>query len=141
MTSAAVVGRFPVVTEQTGPGVRLRARREALGLTGTALAKLAEVSREHLSAIESGHKTPTTEWVRRVERALDNYAHETGQDEPESEAPAPATSPGLIRFKVEGVYGAKALVVEGPVENLAELEEMVDRVMRRLAGESGTTDK
>jgi hypothetical protein len=107
------------------------------------LSAMAEVSREHLSAVENGHKKPTDEWVRRVELAMDRYAHETGQDEPEAPAAANegATPPGFIRFKVEGVYGAKALVVEGPVDNLPELEAAVDRIMRRLAGEQGATDK
>jgi transcriptional regulator with XRE-family HTH domain len=134
MQNTAAVGRFPAVVENSA-GSRLRARRKALGLTGTGLAKLAEVSREHLSAVETGHKEPTSEWLRRVELALDNYEHETGQDEPAAEP----NDAGFVRFKVEGVYGAKALIVEGPVENIAELEAAVDRIMRRLAGDNGAT--
>lgn len=45
--------------------------------------------------------------------------------------------PNMMRVEVQGVYGAKALVFEAPVENIAELEAMVDRIMRRLAGEEG----
>lgn len=49
----------------------------------------------------------------------------------------PEERPNVMRVEVQGVYGAKALVFEAPVENLAELEAMVDRVMRRLANEAG----
>lgn len=45
--------------------------------------------------------------------------------------------PSVMRVEVQGVYGAKALVFEAPVENMEELEAMVDRVMRRLASEGG----
>ena len=138
MTSGATMARFqPVIGDSAHPGVGIRTRRQALGLTATKLAKLAEVSRTHLSEIEAGHVDPSPEWSRRIELAMDRYAHETGQDEPEPEKPA---SPNVLRVEVQGVYGAKALVFEAPVENIAELEEMVDRIMRRLAGEQGNSD-
>lgn len=135
MTSGAAVARFLSVRDESAPGGRIKDRRKSLGMPANRLAKEAEVSREHLSAVENGHKQPTPEWVRRVELAMDRYAHETGQDEPAA-APATHAAP-MVRFTVEGVYGAKALVVEGPVENIAELEAAVDKIMRRLAGEQG----
>lgn len=137
MTGAASVAKLSHVdSENLGTGARIRARRKALGLKAGRLAELAVVNPQHLSAIENGHKEPTEEWARRVERAMDVYARETGQDEPAS---APAVTPPMIRFTVEGVHGAKALVVEGPVENIAELEAAVDKIMRRLAGEKSPT--
>lgn len=139
MTTEATMTRLQSVTgESAQPGFGIRTRRQALGLTGTKLAKLAQVSRVHLSEIESGRKEPSTEWLRRVELAMDRYEHETGQDEPEPAA-APE-KPAVIRVEVQGVYGAKALVFEAPPENIAELEAMVDRVMRRLAREQGDSD-
>ena len=139
MTTSAAVTRFALVDSDNG--ARIRARRKALGMTAGRLASMAGVSREHLSAVENGHKAPMDEWVRRVELAMDRYARETGQEEPDADEGQPGsdTSRGLIRFTVEGVYGAKALVVEGPVENIAELEAAVDKIMRRLAGEQGDT--
>lgn len=135
MTSNATLVRFqPVDGEKRMPGTDIRTRRQALGLTATKLAALAEVSRVHLSEIESGRKEPSAAWLRRVELAMDRYEHETGQDEPEPERPE---KPNVIRVEVQGVYGAKALVFEAPPENIAELEAMVDRVMRRLAREQG----
>lgn len=44
--------------------------------------------------------------------------------------------PNVMRIEVQNVYGATGLVFEAPVENIPELEAMVDRIMRRLAGES-----
>lgn len=138
MTTEATMTRLQSVTgESAQPGFGIRTRRQALGLTGTKLAKLAQVSRVHLSEIESGRKEPSTEWLRRVELAMDRYEHETGQDEPE---PEKTEKPNVIRVEVQGVYGAKALVFEAPVENMAELETMIDRVMRRLAREQGDSD-
>lgn len=143
MSSAVSVGRFlPVDSDELGDtGARIRARRKSLGLQAGRLAALAEVNREHLSAVENGHKRPTDEWVRRVELAMDEWARETGQEPTEPVEPATPAHGRMIKFTVEGVYGAKALVVEGPVENLAELEDMVDRVMRRLAGDNAPTDQ
>ena len=58
--------------------------------------------------------------------------HEMGMDMPSQVQPTPAADPGFVRIKVENVYGARALIVEGPVGDLAELEAAVDRIMRRL---------
>lgn len=115
----------------SGPSERARAiteRRETLGMTGSALARLADVNRGHLSEYERGKREPDEPWVRRVERALDRIEHETGHDVPDA---PPAEAP-FIRIKVEGVYGAKALILEAPPGNIGELEAMVDRIMRRL---------
>jgi transcriptional regulator with XRE-family HTH domain len=125
--AAATVG--PVMSIR---GDQYRARRTAIGMSVSALAKLAGVDRGSLTALEEGrHVRDTT--VGQIEKALSGLEHELGMDEPSVVEPVSSPEPGFIRFKVEGVYGAKALIVEGPVDNMAELEEMVDRVMRRLA--------
>lgn len=129
MSSAAEVASVGGV--DSTPSERARAiteRREALGMTGAALARLADVNRGHLSEYERGKREVAEPWIRRVERALDRIEHETGHDEPEQK---PAETP-FIRIKVEGVYGAKALILEAPPGNIAELEAMVDQIMRRL---------
>lgn len=48
--------------------------------------------------------------------------------------------PNVVRYEVQGVYGAKAIIVEGPVESIAELEASVDRILRRMAREQGDPD-
>lgn len=138
MTHAATTTSLGRVTDESR-GAAVRARREHLGMTVSGLAKRAAVDRGKLAKFESGENTPTERWINGVERALDAFEEETGHEPGEVEQKA-AAAPGLIRFTVEGVYGAKALIVEGPVDNIAELEEMVDRVMRRLAGDATTTE-
>lgn len=139
MTSTAEIGRFPIVEgEHAGPGAALRARRKSLGLTGVALAKLAEVNREHLSAVERERKQPTDEWLRRVELAMDRYEHETGQDEPEAE-PEPRDAPELIEFEVSGDFGVR-VVVKGPIQSASELEASVARLVREMRSQSTPKD-
>lgn len=135
MSSSAAVDRFESVDSTTGAGARIRARRKSLGIQAGKLASLAEVSRVHLSSVENGHDEPTEEWVRRVELAMDRYAHETGQDEPEplvgGAAPVEG-APGLIRIEVPNLHGGQAIVVEGPVDDPEALAAAVDAIMRRL---------
>lgn len=121
------------VDDQTGALVRQR--RTAMGMGVKALAEHAGVDRGRLHVLEEGGNVRLTT-VSAVLAALDDLEHEMGMDTPSVvAAPDPTAAPNIIRVEVQGVYGAKALVFEAPVENLAELEEMVDRVMKRLAGE------
>lgn len=109
-------------------GHAIKARRLALGIKSLReFAEASGISREALTAIEKG--SGTTASIERAEAWLDRIEAETGHDEPEK--------PHVMRVEVQGVYGAKALVFEAPIENIAELEAMVDRIMRRLAGEQG----
>ncbi len=121
-------------------GEDVQRRRLAIGISVAELARKASVDRGRLSALEGGDKVRDTT-LAAVIRALSELEHELGMDEPSQVVPVQvpvAEKPNVIRFEVQGVYGAKALVVEGPVENIAELEAAVDRIMRRLAGEQAT---
>lgn len=40
----------------------------------------------------------------------------------------------MLRIEVPNVDGSRALVVEGPVDELPALEDAVDRMMRRADG-------
>jgi len=116
-------------------GSQVRARRERLGMGIKDLAAEAGVSRDTLSDLESGTKDFRQATLFKVQRALDDLEREAGIDAP-PQGEGPTTNPTLVRFEVKGVYGAEALVVEGPIENIAELEEAVDRIMRRVQGRS-----
>jgi len=130
-------------------GSEFRERRLRLKMTQEEVAVEADLNRDTVSAIEAGKGGLKSR--RQLDDALTRLEDEGGlppltvaeSDEiPRSAPTEPETSRTpvpMIRFTVEGVYGAKALVVEGPVENLPELEEAVDRIMRRLAGEQGST--
>lgn len=108
-------------------GRDVKARRDRIGMTIKELAARAEVSRDTLSDWERGARNPQSETVEAVLAALDQLEEEMGITAP---PPGSSPSPGLVRFEVTGIYGADALVVEGPVENIAELEAMIDRIMR-----------
>jgi DNA-binding XRE family transcriptional regulator len=107
-------------------GTRVTERRERLKLNKSELAKESGVHRDTITDIENG-KGFQAATMGKIDETLTRLEQEAGLDVPQ------ATS-GLVRYSVEGVYGAKALVVEGPVANIAELEASVDRIMRRIQG-------
>lgn len=113
-----------VAEDQNEAGDALRDRRMALGLSLSALHRRSGIDRGTIKRMEEGIEgTRGTTWGA-VNRALSDLEHEMGMNDPES--------PGIVRFVVRGVFGADSLVVEGPVESIAELERSVDRIMRRL---------
>lgn len=118
-------------------GREIAARRERLGLRIKDLAEHADVSRDTLSDWERGVRRPQYQTVDAVVAALERLEEEMGIDAPPA---SPEAGTGrVVRFEVEGVYGAKALVVEGPIEDIAELEDAVDRIMRRIQGRGEMT--
>lgn len=118
--------------DMSNEGSQVRARRERLGMGIRDLAKEAGVSRDTLSDMESGTKDFRQATLGKVLRALDRIEEEVGFDSPPADDAE--SEPKIVRYRVEGAYGVEALVVEGPVENIAELEASVDRIMRRLQG-------
>lgn len=116
--------------DMSDEGARITERRERLHLNKSELAHESGVHRDTLTDIEAG-KGFQAATLSKIQDALTRLEAEAGFG-------AAATKPGFIRFTVEGVYGAKALVVESPVENAAELEAMVDRIMRRLREDETT---
>jgi transcriptional regulator with XRE-family HTH domain len=110
---------------QQSMGERLKERRLALGLSRVRLANRAHIDRDTLRNLEEGHDGVRETTVVLVDRALNELEEEMGMNDPEENG-------HVVRFVVRGVYGADALIVEGPVENIAELEASVDRIMRRL---------
>ncbi len=108
-------------------GREVAARRDRIGMTIKELAEAARVSRDTLSDWERGKRNPQSETVDAVLATLDRLEEEMGITAP---PPTHETKPGMVRFEVTGVYGADALVVEGPVESIAELEAAIDRIMR-----------
>lgn len=111
--------------EDVEKGVRFKERRIRLGMSVAALAKRAGVDRGTLTRLEAGRDGAHDATLGQIERALAELEEATGVEDPDSPA-------GVVRFVVRGVYGADSLIVEGPVESIAELERSVDRIMRRL---------
>lgn len=112
-----------------------RQRRDRLHMNQDEVAAEAGMNRDTVGAIEAGKGSASKR--RDLDEALTRLEAEANlpplaENARVEEVSKPAESEHLIRFKVEGVYGAKALIVKGPVENLSELEAAVDRIMRRL---------
>lgn len=110
-------------------GDEFRARRAAIGISVSALAKRAGVDRGSLANLEAGHDVRDTTTAA-VERTLAELEHELGIDVPSQVAPA-AAEPHMMEFEVSGDFGVR-VVVKGPVENAAELEASVARLIRAM---------
>lgn len=108
----------------TGAGEAIRKRRTALGVTVKALAEKAGVDRGRLAAIEDG-ATARASTIGAIEAALARLEQEMSgpYDEPDSG--------GMVTFRMSGDFGVD-VVVQGPVENLAELESSVERLIQRM---------
>jgi transcriptional regulator with XRE-family HTH domain len=109
-------------------GERFRERRIHLNLTQSELAEEAGIkSYETVAAVEKGKGSPSSR--RRMDEALTRLEAEVGvQQEPEV---AKVDQPHLIEFEVTGDFGVR-VVVKGPVENAAELEASVARLIRDM---------
>lgn len=128
---AAQAGRTTVAgVDATGADVNRR--RTAIGMSVSALAKRAGVDRGSLAALEEGRTVRDTT-AAAVLRTLADLEHEMGMDVPE---PPTAAQPSLMEFEVTGDFGVR-VVVKGPVENAAELEASVARLIRDMKSDRG----
>lgn len=114
----------------TGAGDAIRQRRTALGVTVKALAERAGVDRGRLAAIEDGASARAST-IGAIEKALAAL---------EEEMAGPYDNGGrLVTFRLSGDFGVD-LVVEGPVENLSELENSVERLIQKMRTKGSAAD-
>lgn len=105
----------------------LRERMDLLVVGVQRLADEANYNRKTVSRALEGSASERT--YEDLEEALDRI--QLRVDGPDGPEPEPATeAPSLVSFKLSGIYGAAEVVVEGPVENLADLEAAVQRLLR-----------
>lgn len=130
MTTMHRTTTFNAVADERGEperaGAEFKRRRDAIGLSRSELAKRAGVDRSRVQMAEEDDPRLRDNTLGAIDRALSALEREMGMGETRPD------EPHLIRIKVEGVYGAKALIVEGRPEDQAQLEAMVDRIMRNL---------
>lgn len=107
-------------------GASIRARRMSHGMKGTDLAQISGVSRQTIARAEKGDPTVEELTYARLEKALSDFEEEIGLDSPRPFEQAT----NLVRFTIHGVYGAAEVIVEGPVENMPELQAAVDKLLR-----------
>lgn len=109
-------------------GANIRARRVGHGMSLNGLAKLSGVTRQTIVKAEADDDKVTELTFSRLERALDDFEDETEITNVET---LPNGNGGnLVKFTIHGVYGAAEVIVEGPVENMAELQAAVDKLLR-----------
>lgn len=137
MSARAVKADSPPVTssgDENNRGAAIQRRIDALGISDREWHAQTGIDRKTLHrAIRNEPGTRPSTYTA-IEAELDKLeAKVSGRAVAQ---PAPER-PNVVRIEVPNVYGAQALVFEGPVESLPELEAAVDRIMRRLAREQG----
>lgn len=118
-------------------GRAVKQRRKRLGMSQDELAHEAGVNRDTLGAIEAG-KGFRRASLTKIENALNRLEDEAGIDSPAGVSDL--TRDKLVEFRVEGVLGTHAVVVKGPIEDVATFEDSVARILRKLQSESGESD-
>lgn len=138
MPAAALAERLtPMTTDEPAEtrGKAIRRRMSSLGLNTTGLAIEAKLDRGTVG--RAMKDTPTTQEATydRIEATLDRLEHELGHGGPDAVL---STEQGLIEFEVTGDFGVR-VVVKGPIENAAELEESVARLIRDIRNSGDVT--
>lgn len=111
-------------------GHSIKARRLALGIKSVReLAKESGLAREAVTAAEAG--TASVGTYDRLEAWLDAFEEEAGVDE--------VPDPRVVTFRLSGNFGVD-VALSGPVDNLAELEATVQRLIRGME-EAPKTDE
>ena len=121
---SSATGRADLETVAETRGSRIRQRRLANGLSVNQLHKESGVSREAIAAAEDDEASDLT--YSKLEKWLDNFDQETG-----SETPPADTAPRVVTFTVSGNFGVD-VVVSGPVDNIDELRQTVEKLMRGM---------
>lgn len=102
-------------------GHAIKERRLRLGIKSVReLARQSGVDRGAVTAAEAG--TASIDTYDLLEAWLDAFEEETGSDVPER---------GVVTWRVTGNFGV-AVALSGPVENLAELEASIERLVRSM---------
>lgn len=128
---------LPTVTSSAGDssdrGAAIARRIEALGIGDREWHAITGIARSTLNRAIRNEPGTRPGTYTAIEAELDKLeARNAGEPVAVEQQ---EIAPGVVRVEVQGVYGAKALVFQAPVENVEILEHMVDRIMRRLAGE------
>lgn len=125
------------LSDMSNEGSRVKERRERLGIGKKALAELAGVNRNTLAAIEGGESFNRTS-LAKLERVLDDLEEEAGIDAPPRAAATDESK--MVKFRLDGLYGVRSLVVEGPIEDKEGLLEIVQELMRGSGQASSKED-
>lgn len=117
-------------------GEHYRARRTAIGMSVSALAKRAGVDRGSLANLEEGKGVRDTT-VAQIERTLSDLEHELGMDVPSAVASPGPASAEPIRLTFHDVFGVGEIIAEGPADKPDELVAAVAALLAQLRAEGG----
>lgn len=109
-------------------------RMTALGMGATEMASESGLSRAQVYRVIRGESGVTDSSYTKIELTLDRLEREIGGDGPDA---IMSTEAGLIEFEVTGASGVR-VVVKGPIENTAEVEAAVARLVRDLRSGDGS---
>lgn len=113
-------------------GEHYRARRTAIGMSVSALAKRANVDRGSLANLEEGKGVRDTT-VAQIEKTLADLEHELGMDVPSAvEAPPSAAPAAPIRLTFHDIFGVGEIIAEGPADKPDELIAAVSKLLAEL---------
>lgn len=136
---------LPAVTsgqeERERRGAVIRERFEALDIGDREWHRTTGIDRKTLNRAIRGKSTTTTytaieSWLDKFEARAEGrpVAIPTGHIEDEHG--------GIVRIRLEGVFGAEAAIIEAPADNPDALAAALDLIMRRLPrDESSTTQE
>jgi hypothetical protein len=118
----------PVGTDDETRGQAIGRRMRAIGMNPMDLAGEAGRNRSLLYRVLKDEANVRDDSYRAFELALDRIEREHGHGGPDAVL---STEQGLIEFEVTGDFGVR-VVVKGPIENAAELEASVARLIRDI---------
>lgn len=114
---------LPMSDEDRGHAIK--ARRLAHGIKSErAFSEETGVDRRAIARAEAGQGSEAT--YERLEAWLEKFEEEIGLNAPPAHA-----EPGAVTFHLSGNFGVE-VSVSGPVENLAELEATVQRMIQAM---------
>lgn len=146
----------PMTTSGGGPqdrGAEIGRRFEALGLSDRKWHEETGIDRKTLNRAIDNYPGTRRGTYDAIEANLDKLEAKYRAQAVAMKKHDPESSPdievgpaedhgGYIRFELQGVYGAKAMIVSAPVGNPEELATAVDLIMRRLReDEAASTDE
>ena len=108
---------------------RIKARRNRLGMSLRDLEKESGVNRATITSVEQGDKNVRPASVKAITAALDRL-------EAEISGPYDDDASRIVTFRLQGNFGVD-VTLQGPVDNLDELEASVTRLLKSMGDASG----
>ena len=106
-------------------GDEIQRRLDALKISDREFKEASGIDRKTLRRAVAGEERVRASTYAAIESALDKIERRIRPELPES------PEANLVSFELSGDFGVE-VVVKGPVENLAELEASVERLIRKM---------